>query len=61
MTSYENVINEIRYMYFYDNGIKSWTVMQIDKNENQISNAEYYANKKSLLKDYKFDFKNKIK
>jgi hypothetical protein len=58
MKTYENIINETRYWYFYDTHIKSWTILIVDEQDYQVGNAEYYANKKSLLKDYKFNFKN---
>ena len=58
MQTYENTIKGTRYWYFYDTHIKSWTVLKVDKQNYQIGDAEHYANKKSLLKDYKFNFKN---
>jgi hypothetical protein len=50
-------INGLQYMYFFDKSIKSWTVLQIDINQNQIGNAEYFANKQSLLNIYNFIFR----
>ncbi len=60
MKTYENIINENKYWYFYDIHIKSWTVFKVDKQNYQTGNAEYFANKKSLLKNYKFNFKNRL-
>ena len=56
--TYENVINGIRYWYFYDRSIKSWTVFEVDVVGNQVNGAEYFANKFSLLASYKLNFKN---
>ena len=60
MKTYESVIKGNKYWYFYDIHIKSWTVFKVDKQGNQIFDVEYYAYKKSLLKDYKFDFKKSV-
>jgi hypothetical protein len=60
MKTYEDIINETRYWYFYDTNIKSWTVFKVDDQNYQVGNAEHYANKKSLLKDYKFNFKKTV-
>jgi hypothetical protein len=60
MKTYQNIIKGTRYWYFYDRWVKSWTVYKVDKQGYQVGNAEHYANKKSLLKDYKFDFKNLV-
>lgn len=59
MKTYENTIDGIRYWYFYDLAIKSWTVFVVDEEGNQTGNSEYFANKKILLKNYKFDFSSK--
>lgn len=61
MKTYESIIEGIRYFYFYDVHIKSWTVFRVDSNNYQVGDAEHYANKESLLKDYKFNFKNCVK
>jgi hypothetical protein len=45
-------------IYFYDHYIKSWTVYKVDKKGNQINVADYYPNKKRLIK-YNPDFKFK--
>ena len=58
MKTYENIINGIKYRYFFDKSIKSWTVYKVDENNYQVGNAEYYANKTSLLMNYNFNFKN---
>jgi hypothetical protein len=60
MKTYENIINGIRYWCFYDVHIKSWTVYKVDEQNYQSGPAEHYANKKSLLKDYKFNFKKTL-
>jgi hypothetical protein len=57
MKTYKALINKVTYIYFYDKYIKSWTVIQVDANENQVGDAEYFANKESLLSNYNFNFK----
>ena len=56
MKVYKQTINKINFMYFFDAHIKSWTVMQLDIYGNQIGFTEYFANKQSLLSNYKFNF-----
>jgi len=38
--------------YWYDTSLKSWTVTRINKYGHQIGTADYYQNKKALLKGY---------
>jgi len=57
MNTYENIIDETRYWYFYDVHIKSWTVFKVDKQNYQVGNAEHYANKRLLKQNHKFNFK----
>jgi len=58
MKTYENIIKGISYWYFYDYHIKRWTVLKIDESDYQLGNAEYYANKQSLINAHKeFNFK----
>ena len=45
-------------IYFYDHNIRSWTVYEVDKKGYQINVADYYPNKKRLIK-YNPDFKFK--
>lgn len=58
MITYENTILGHTYLYFYDRSIRSWTVIEVDFWLNQIGTANHYANKKMMLIDYAFDFKN---
>ena len=58
MKTYIQIVNGIRYQYFYDRNIRSWTVYKVDKNDYQIGDADYYANRSGMLIHYpKFDFK----
>ncbi len=48
--------------YWFDWSIKSWTLINIDDKGNQIGNAEYYANKTQLIRNYPtLKFKIEIK
>tara|TARA_R110000851_G_C12829514_1_gene540521 strand:+ start:509 stop:685 length:177 start_codon:yes stop_codon:yes gene_type:complete len=40
------------YVYFFDSSAKSWTVYEINEKGYQISDTEYFGNKKSLKKNY---------
>jgi hypothetical protein len=60
MKTYVNQTNQKTYWYFYDPYLKSWTVFEVDENENQISDADYFGNKENLLKCYDFDFKKTL-
>ena len=60
MITYTQEINGQSYWYFYDRSIRSWTVLKVDAEGNQEGEAEHYEHKNSLLKDYNFNFKNKL-
>lgn len=57
MTTYTEEINGVTYAYFFDTNIKSWTVLKVDQQGNQIGEADYQPNKKALLSNYPFTFK----
>jgi hypothetical protein len=60
MKTYENTVRQGTYRYFYDRSIQSWTVYEVEGGF-QVDDAEYFPNKKSLLANYKFDFKKTVK
>ena len=60
MKTYENIINETKYWYFFDIHYRVWTVFEVDENNYQVGAADHHANKKMLLSNYDFDFKNVI-
>jgi len=41
-----------RYLLWFDRSIKSWTLLTLDRDGNQVGNAEYFANRTSLLMNY---------
>ena len=59
MKTYYQIVNGTHYTYFWDFHIKSWTVYESDVNNDgdQLSDAQYFANKTSLLSSYPFNFK----
>lgn len=52
MKTYTEGIKGEIFMYFWDPSIKSWTILQIDRAGNQIGEADYCANKQSLMANY---------
>jgi hypothetical protein len=57
MKAYQNTVGKIKFVYFYDTNIRSWTVYRVDEKNYQVGDAEHYPNKKELLKCYNFNFK----
>lgn len=60
MKTFNTEIDNIKYQFFFDPSIKSWTVYKIDKDGNQYDDIEYFANKKSLFANFP-EFKKAIK
>jgi hypothetical protein len=56
MKSYKDTIKEDSFIYFYDFGLKLWTVFEVDSKDNQLSEADYFHNKKQMLAKYSFKF-----
>ena len=52
-TYYHNEKDNL-FRYFFDTNIKSWTVLRVDVDGNQIADAEYCANKSALLSSFPF-------
>ena len=53
MKTYEQETTDgIRYRWFYDPYIKSWTIYQIDKEGNQIDDADYHHSRPILKQCY---------
>jgi hypothetical protein len=60
MKTYYHNQESTLFRYFFDPYIKSWTVLRVDANGNQVGEAEHHANKASLLSLFPF-FKFKQK
>lgn len=56
MKNYFEKLNQKFFLYFFDSNIKLWTVLETDDKKNQIGDADYYPDRKSLLKMYSFRF-----
>lgn len=41
-----------QYRYWYDPSVRSWTVVEIDSEGNQVGDADYCCNRESLLAVY---------
>jgi hypothetical protein len=54
MVTYRDWYNGKLYQYFYDfnDSIRLWTIYEIDKNGNQISETWYCANKMQLIYNF---------
>ena len=58
MKTYEQILDNIRWWYFYDRTLRLWTVFIVDENDYQVGEANYYNDKKQMLEQHKFNFKN---
>ena len=56
MTNYKDTIDGKNYEYFYDTNISSWTVLEINDDNEQVGTANYYNDKAQLLAAHKFTF-----
>lgn len=52
MTTYYDKDSQLR--YFYDPNFKLWIIYKIDEQGNQVTNADYAANKAQLKQQYPF-------
>lgn len=52
MKEYKGTHKGKSYRYFYDRGVRFWTVYELDGKGNQIGDAEYYNDKKQLVEAY---------
>ena len=58
MKTYTDTIDGKTYIYFYDKSIRLWTIMELDKNGNQIWVADNEVRKSELKAHYKVTFKH---
>lgn len=52
MKTYIGTANGKTYRYFYDPHIRFWTIYQIDREGNQIADADYCPDRETLLIRY---------